>query len=279
MVVGSLIFLPNNMEAFLIVAILAVCLRATRQKRAQTALTAAVSLAVLIGIALSLTHAVDINSPALKWLEQVPAAFGLATIVWLAVRLGRARTAAAIESFSGPEAVALVLLGFIVVLRQLVELASFAAESAAGFGPAEALPGIILGLVLGAVTAVAAYLLLKSLRPSGFQTIGSLSLIFSAIAMAVRVVTDLGTSGLLPPMIARVVWDVNWIVPQNAWLGRLLHIFSGYDSTPGVPAVVFYLSYLPLLALISWSARNRAAAKRAPADSTTPLQTRPVPGP
>ena len=254
MAIGLSISLPEGLEAFLIIAVVAAYFHHVGQKGASTAVIAPALVAVIVSIGTTFGGLIEVDNTWLQWLEFGAALLGLITITWFVYSVANRWTPATPDDrdgrLSGLSLVPVVFLGFAVVLRESVDAATFASEMADSVSGTVLLPGIIIGLLLGVALAAAVYHLLRRLRAQSFQIVGSLILVFAAAALGAHAVSDLSRLGWMPSSLAKVVWDVNWIVPQNTLLGRFLHAFMGYNATPTGPAVIFYLGYL-LIACIT----------------------------
>lgn len=262
MAIGLSISLPEGLEAFLIIAVVAAYFHHVGQKGANVAVIAPALLAVIVSIGAAVGGFIEVDSAWLQWLEFGSAAMGLITITWFINNIANRWAPATPDDRDGRLSwfglVPVVFLGFAVVLRESVDAATFAAEMADSVSGTVLLPGIVIGLLLGVALAAFVYNVLRRLRAQSFQIVGSLILVLAGAALGAHAVSDLSRLGWMPSSLAKVIWDVNWIVPQNTLLGRFLHAFMGYNATPTGPAVIFYLSYLLIACITLFLLLNRA---------------------
>lgn len=254
MAVGLLISLPEGLEAFLIIAFLGAYLVQNGQKSNRPALILSAVLAVVISVAVSaltMSGGLKLEVKTMEILRMGLALIGTVLITDLMVWTGRqtnaVRTAEGLgTAFALPPARLLMLLAlaFIVVLREVLETAAFTAEVALSSSGAELLPGMVLGLALGAGIAVLCYFLLSKLATKNWLLASGLLFALAAVGLGGHAIDSLGQLGFLPSALAQLAWDTNWLAPQNSLLGRMLHTFIGYNAAPNLLGVVFYLVYL-----------------------------------
>jgi high-affinity iron transporter len=137
---------------------------------------------------------------------------------------------------------ALAGLAFVTVLREGLETALFLSAVFITARDDNLLPGAALGL---AISAGIAYLIFRSairLNLRAFFVVTGSFLIVIAAGLVGHSVMALQELGWLPIGTA-TAWDLGWLIPNEALVGRLLHAFVGYDAAPTLLMVFAYLSY------------------------------------
>ncbi|MDD5190246.1 MAG: FTR1 family protein [Dehalococcoidales bacterium] len=139
---------------------------------------------------------------------------------------------------------ALVLMAFIAVVREGIELALFLfAATSTVATPLQTLTGGIIGI---AIAVVMGYLIYKgstrlNLRVF-FNLTGALLILFAAGLLA-RGIHEFQEAGILPVSIEHV-WDIGGILPDGSGFGSFLAAIFGYSANPSLLQVIGYLGYL-----------------------------------
>jgi high-affinity iron transporter len=61
------------------------------------------------------------------------------------------------------------------------------------------------------------------------------------------------------PTLVDTVWDSSWLLSDDGWLGRTLHVLVGYTAQPSGIQLVFYAATLVLL-LVGMRLSSRPAS-------------------
>ncbi len=150
------------------------------------------------------------------------------------------------HAISTTGAPALFMLSFLAVVREGVELAIFLFAARMASNGMQTLSGAILGLVTATVMGWLLVNSSKRLNLKRFFQFTNLLLMFFAAGLVAHGVREFVELGWLPVGIAPV-WNLNSILSDQSILGQLLSALFGYNGTPSLTEVLFYISYFVLL--------------------------------
>jgi len=108
------------------------------------------------------------------------------------------------------------------------------------------------GLALGAAVSGIVYtsLLAVPLRRL-FAVTGALVTLLAA-GLAAEAIRQLSNAGLVN-VLDRPLWDSSWLLSENSWVGRVLHVLLGYMDRPtGAELLAYALTAGGILLLASW---------------------------
>jgi high-affinity iron transporter len=124
---------------------------------------------------------------------------------------------------------------------------------------AELLAGSALGLLLGAGVSLALYLGLAAIPLKRMFSVTGALVTLLAAGLAASAVQQLSNAGLLNVLDTRL-WDTSWLLSQDSWSGRVLHVLIGYVDRPtGMQLIAYVVTALTIFGL--------AYSRRAPAVS------------
>jgi len=112
--------------------------------------------------------------------------------------------------------------------------------------------GSAAGLALGAAVSGVVYtsLLAVPLRRV-FAVTGALITLLAA-GLAAEAIRQLSNAGLVN-VWDRPLWDSSWLLAENGWVGRVLHVLIGYMDRPtGVELLAYVLTTGGIVLLTSW---------------------------
>lgn len=150
-----------------------------------------------------------------------------------------------IDSALGKRSVlGLVLLAFIAVAREGVELALFLfAATRVAESPGLAIAGSLLGLAIAAALGYGIYKGSSKLNIRSFFGTTSILLILFAAGLLAHGIHEFNEAGLLPPLVAQV-WDINRFIPEQSAFGHFLVALFGYNANPSLVEVAGYIGYI-----------------------------------
>jgi high-affinity iron transporter len=156
------------------------------------------------------------------------------------------------------------VLGVVVALAVMREgsevvlfLASIAMQSEQGAG-AMAL-GSLGGLALAAVLSTAIYLGLAAIPLRRvFSVTGALVTLLAA-GLAAQAMQQLANAGVLN-VLDGTLWDSSWLLSEESWPGRVLHVLVGYMDHPSVMQAIAYLATIVMIVLLASLRRPPRAA-------------------
>ncbi|MHB1404230.1 MAG: FTR1 family iron permease [Desulfitobacteriaceae bacterium] len=145
-------------------------------------------------------------------------------------------------ALSGNQVWGIAVLAFVTIIREGIETALFlGAVQGEGL-----LAGAVIGLVIAGLLSAILFKTTVKLDLRKFFLITGWLLIFVAAGLVSHSVHALGELGLVPQVIESV-WSLEWLISDNSLLGKLLHAFIGYESTPSLMQVLAYALYLALV--------------------------------
>ncbi len=155
----------------------------------------------------------------------------------------------------------LMLVAFIAVFREGVELALFLSAAAFASDGQGTLIGAGLGLAGAMLIGYLIYASTAQLNVRHFFNITSVLLLLFAAGLLAHGIHEFQEAGLIPT-INKQVWDTNNILDENSTLGQMLKAVFGYNGNPSLEEVVGYFGYwiVVLLGLRLWM-ENRSTPK------------------
>jgi high-affinity iron transporter len=130
----------------------------------------------------------------------------------------------------------------------------------------ELLLGSGLGLLLGAGVSLALYLGLAAIPLKRMFAVTGALVTLLAAGLAASAVQQLSNAGLLNILDTRV-WDTSWLLSENSWPGRILHVLIGYMDRPtGMQLLAYAITACTIFGL--------AYAKQAPATESRQTSAR-----
>jgi high-affinity iron transporter len=139
------------------------------------------------------------------------------------------------------------------VMREGSEVVLFLAGIAMqGPGQAPALiAGSLGGLVLGALVSAVVYTGLMAVPLRRVFTVTGALVTLLAAGLAAEAMRQLSNAGLIDVM-DRTLWDTSWLLGENSWTGRVLHVLIGYTDRPtGIQLLAYVLTAGSILLLAS----------------------------
>ena len=151
---------------------------------------------------------------------------------------------AAVSSGSRPMHVLAVVVGM-AVLREGAELVLFLyGIAASGAGDAGGmLTGALLGLSAGAALGAALYLGLLRIPSAHLFSVTGWMVVLLAAGMSAQGAAYLVQADILPTL-GDSLWDTSALLADDSLAGRILHVLVGYSARPYGIQVLFYISTL-----------------------------------
>ena len=171
----------------------------------------------------------------------------------------------AVSSGSRP-LTALLLVVAIAVLREGSEVVLFGYGL---FASGESMGGLavggFLGLLAGVALGFAMYFGLLKIPMKHFFSATNGLLVLLAAGLASEAAGKLVQADALPTIIDQV-WDTTWLLSDQSWIGRTMHILVGYTAQPSGIQLAFYGATVALL-LVGMRMTRQPAPVRVPAGS------------
>ena len=137
---------------------------------------------------------------------------------------------------------ALFLVAFLAVVREGIELALFLTATSLTAGGLMTLIGAVIGLAASVVLARLLFASLIKLNLRRFFLITNILLIVFAAGLVAYGVHELNEAMIIPAVIEHV-WDINWLLDENSFVGGLMKVLFGYNGNPSRTEVLAYITY------------------------------------
>jgi len=192
-----------------------------------------------------------------EWFNAAVLLAAVAMIGWHVVWMARhGRELAVRMQFIGREVsvghrplTALLVVVAIAVLREGSEVVLFGYGMLAGGATASGLVvGGVLGIVAGTAVGLALYFGLLRIPMRHFFTATNGLLILLAAGLASVAAGYLVQADALPPLVD-MMWDSSWLLTDDSFFGRALHVLVGYTAQPSGVQILFYAATVALLVL------------------------------
>jgi high-affinity iron transporter len=155
-----------------------------------------------------------------------------------------------------------LLLAFVVVAREGIELSLFLVAALFGSSALETVSGAVVGLAAAVVAGLLVFVGARRLDLRRFFSITGIVLLFVAAGMVGRSVQEFQEASILPGLIEHL-WTTQSLLNDGSVAGSVLKALFGYTDAPSLSQVLAYVSYL-LVVLSVVVLRRRRSAK--PAD-------------
>lgn len=249
MFAGILITIREGLEAFLVVGILLGYLTKLKQqqyfKYVWAGSLVGILASTLIAYAFQILK-VELEGVVAEVFEVSVAAIAIAVLSYMIVWMQKQSKdikgnlqSKVNNAFSKKQVWGIAVLAFVTIIREGIETALFL-TAVTGEG---LLAGAVIGLILAAVMAVLLFKSTVKLELKKFFLVTGLLLIFVAAGLVSHSVHALGELGIVPQIVEHV-WNLEWLISDVSLLGRLLHAFIGYESSPSLMQAIAYSSYL-----------------------------------
>jgi high-affinity iron transporter len=131
-----------------------------------------------------------------------------------------------------------------------------------GDGVAGVALGFAGGLALGAAVSAVIYFGLAAIPLSRvFAVTGALVTLLAA-GLAAQAVHQLSNAGLIN-ILDGALWDTTWLLSEESWLGRVLHVLIGYMDRPtGIQVIAYVATVAAITALSMTRAAPPARVRR-----------------
>ena len=275
MVAALLITLREGLEAALIVGIVLGVLRRLGRPERRRAVWLGVGAAVAVSVAagaLFRAMGVAFEGRGEEIFEGLAMLLAAGVLTWMIFWMGRQGSSlrADLETDVSRAATegsgwALFSLAFVAVVREGIETVLFLTAAAFSAAPGQTLLGGALGLAAAAGLGWALFSAGRQLNIRAFfRFTGGLLLLFAA-GLVAHGAHELQEAGLLPVFVEHV-YDINWLVDEQAGFGSVLKALLGYNGNPSLLEMVLYLAYLGGIGLVGLPAAGATGA-----DETAPF--------
>ena len=111
--------------------------------------------------------------------------------------------------------------------------------------------GSAAGLALGAALSLAIYLGLSTIPLRWFFAATGALVTMLAAGLAAEAVHQLSNAGLVSPAFDTTLWDSSWLLADDSFVGRLLHVLLGYRDQPTALEAAAYVATIAAIVLLS----------------------------
>lgn len=109
------------------------------------------------------------------------------------------------------------------------------------------------GLVLGAAVSAVVYFGLAAVPLRRVFAVTGVLVTLLAAGLAAEAMRQLSNAGVVN-VLDRTLWDTSWLVGEDSWLGRVLHVLTGYIDRPnGIEVLAYVLTAGGIFLLASWT--------------------------
>ncbi|KHO61674.1 iron permease [Thermoanaerobacter sp. YS13] len=249
MIAGILITIREGLEAFLVIGILLGYLTKINQKKYFKHVWLGAIGAIVLSVVISFIFRalkISFEGESAELFEIVVAAIAIIILSYMVVWMQKQSKnikgelqAKVDKALSNNQVWGITILAFVTVIREGIETALFlTALKDEGL-----LLSSFAGLFIAAIISVLLYKTTIKLNLRKFFVITGWLLIFIAAGLTSHAIRALGELGIIPPIIEKV-WSLEWLIPDESLLGKLLHAFIGYESTPSLMQIIAYSAYI-----------------------------------
>lgn len=125
----------------------------------------------------------------------------------------------------------------------------------------DAATGLLLGsaggLALGALVSAVVYLGLAAVPIGRLFTVTGTLITLLAAGLAAQAVQQLSNAGVLN-VLDGTLWDTTWLLSEESWPGRVLHVLIGYMDRPTMIQAIAYVVTAATIFALTASRRQRA---------------------
>ena len=252
MIPAFLLALREGLEGALIVGIVLGALRKMNRNELQPIVWAGtISAVVVSALAAIVLYQVGISleEEAEAIFEGITMLLAAAVLTWMilwmryqAKSMSQNLAAEVREAVGKRGKQTLFAVAFLAIVREGIELALFLAAASFAAGAQATIIGAVLGLLVIGVVAWAFFNRLIKLDMGRFFQYTSIILILFAAGLVAHGVHELNEVGWIPSVIEHV-WDINFILDENSFVGEILKTVFGYNGNPSLTEILAYVGY------------------------------------
>jgi high-affinity iron transporter len=254
-----LLSLREGLEAALIIGIILGALQKLNQENLKPVVWRGVALAVVLSFAagLGLNYlGMEFEGQFEEVFEGIAMLLAAAILTWMILWMQRkggeiqqdieTRTAHATLNRGGS---AILILAFLAVFREGIELALFLMAARMASDPISVLIGATLGLGGAILLGWMIFATTRRLNLRHFFQITNVLLLLFAAGLVAHGVHEFNEAGWMPSIVENV-WDINHLLSDKSEIGGILKALFGYNGNPSLTEVIAYLGYFTILGTI-----------------------------
>lgn len=115
------------------------------------------------------------------------------------------------------------------------------------------------GLALGAAVSAGVYLGLAAVPVRYLFAVTSVLVTLLAAGLAAQAVQQLASAGLVS-VLDSTLWDSTWLLSEDSWPGRVLHVLVGYMDRPTLLQAIVYVVTAATIFVLGRSRRTTTRA-------------------
>lgn len=127
------------------------------------------------------------------------------------------------------------------------------------------------GLVLGAAVSAVVYTGLMAVPLRRVFAVTGVLVTLLAAGLAAEAVRQLSNAGLVN-VLDGTLWDTSWLLGENSWPGRVLHVLIGYMDRPKAIEVLAYVLTAGTILLLASRTRPRPVEHAVQAHRSSPAE-------
>ena len=254
-----LLALREGLEAALIIGIILGALQKLNQENLKSVVWRGVAIAVVLSfvVGLGLNYlGMEFEGQFEEVFEGIAMLLAAAILTWMILWMQRkggeiqqdieAKTAHATLNQGGS---ALLILAFLAVFREGIELALFLMAARMASDPISVLVGAILGLGGAILLGWMIFATTRRLNLRHFFQITNVLLLLFAAGLVAHGVHEFNEAGWVPSIVENI-WDINHLLSDKSEIGGILKALFGYNGNPSLTEVIAYLGYFTILGTV-----------------------------
>ena len=122
------------------------------------------------------------------------------------------------------------------------------------------------GLALGAAVSAGVYLGLTAVPVRHLFAVTSVLVTLLAAGLAAQAVQQLASAGLVS-FLDSTLWDSGWLLSEDSWPGRVLHVLIGYMDRPTLLQGIVYVATAATIFVLGRTRRALKPARASPREA------------
>jgi high-affinity iron transporter len=122
------------------------------------------------------------------------------------------------------------------------------------------------GLALGAAVSAGVYLGLAAVPVRYLFAVTSVLVTLLAAGLAAQAVQQLASAGLVS-VLDSTLWDSTWLLSEDSWPGRVLHVLVGYMDRPTLLQAIVYVVTAATIFVLGRSRRTLKPTRATPREA------------
>jgi high-affinity iron transporter len=120
--------------------------------------------------------------------------------------------------------------------------------------------GSLGGLAFGAAVSALMYFGLSTIPLKRVFAVTGILVTLVAAGLAAQAIHQLANAGLIADWLDGTLWDSSWLLSDESWTGRILHVIVGYSARPGALEFAAYLATIAIITVLARQPARRAVA-------------------